>query len=107
MLSQLLYGEPNVTKGEELGVGLSADENIMWLEVLCSMCITQDEHEDFDLTDASAVTNAITPLVTEVNAKERRRCFKTHSPIGLLQTLLTPQSKIIHVARNPRVVILI
>ena len=31
-----------------------------------------------------------------------RRCFKSHSPLGILEPLLTSQGKVIHIARNPK-----
>lgn len=34
--------------------------------------------------------------------ERRRRCFKSHSPLGILEPLLTSQGKIIHIARNPK-----
>ena len=99
MLSLLLYGEGNAAQGQEVGVGLSTDERVMWLEAICAINASSLTDED-----EVEVVKAIQPLLTRVNDQEGPRCFKSHSPLGLLQYMLTSKSKIIHVARNPKVI---
>jgi hypothetical protein len=78
MLSLLLYGEGNAAQGQEVGVGLSTDEHVMWLEAICAINASS-------LTDKDEVevVKAIQPLLTRVNDQEGPRCFKSHSPLGL------------------------
>jgi hypothetical protein len=43
--------------------------------------------------------NVVTHTQTTPN---RRRCFKSHSQLGLVEPLLTSQGRVIHIARNPK-----
>lgn len=85
ILSHLIYSEPTSSSG--LGVGLKRDENIFWLEMLCGATLEE-------INQYIHIINT-TPL-------NQRRCFKSHSPLGLVEPLVNAQGKIIHVGRNPK-----
>jgi hypothetical protein len=95
ILSYILYNEPNSPDG--ICVGLTPDENIVWFEAQCIPGGSGATGGDpADLTAHAQAT------LDRVNGNPRRRCFKSHSPLGILEPLMTSQGKVIHVARNPR-----
>jgi hypothetical protein len=101
IVSHIVYEEPNAPQGG-VAVGLTSDENIMWFEAQCVPPVhIKDtlhclENEDFDCTEFATET------LNRVNASPKRRAFKSHSPLGILEPLLTAKGKVIHVARNPK-----
>jgi hypothetical protein len=92
MLSLLLYDEANTGNGGQdgIGVGLSEGHHIVWMEAIAGMHSKTGQEEE-----------AIAYL-HRVNAAPARRCFKSHSPLALLEPLVTARGKVIHVARNPK-----
>jgi hypothetical protein len=95
ILSYILYNEPNSPDG--ICVGLTPDENIVWFE---AQCIPGGSGATGG--DPVALTAHAQATLDRVNANPKRRCFKSHSPLGILEPLITSQGKVIHVARNPR-----
>jgi hypothetical protein len=111
ILSYILYNEPNSSDG--ISVGLTPEENIVWFEAQCipgGSQATLPPQENNTTTDAEAIEAAITASLTahaqenlhRVNTNPKRRCFKSHSPLALLEPLITSQGKVIHVARSPK-----
>lgn len=95
ILSYILYNEPNSPDG--ICVGLTPDENIVWFE---AQCIPGGSGATGG--DPAELTAHAHATLDRVNGNPRRRCFKSHSPLGILEPLITSQGKVIHVARNPR-----
>lgn len=101
IVSHIIYNEPNAKDGG-LAVGLTTEENVPWFEAQCvppehiASTLHATENEDFDCTEFARNT------INSINASEKRRVFKSHSPLGILEPLLTAQGKVIHVARNPK-----
>jgi hypothetical protein len=91
MLSLLLYGEANISNGGQdgIGVGLSEGHHVEWMEAIAGMHSRTGQEEAIAYVD-------------RVNATPTRRCFKSHSPLALLEPLITSRGKVIHIARNPK-----
>jgi aryl sulfotransferase len=100
IVSHLLFNEGSAEKG--VAVGLSTHEHVIWFEAqcipntLCAETVNSKEILAVDCTDHAA------DFISQINNIPTRRCFKTHSPLGILEPLLTSQGKVIHVARNPK-----
>jgi hypothetical protein len=100
IVSHLLFNEGSAEKG--VAVGLSPHEHVIWFEAqcipntLCAETVTSKEVQTIDCTAHA------TEFISQINNIPTRRCFKTHSQLGILEPLLTPQGKVIHVARNPK-----
>jgi hypothetical protein len=117
IVSYLLFQEPNTSEG--IGVGLTYHENVVWFEAQCTNSQVKEailnsknkkNSDDFvsdviDITDSTSdnieyINNLHMETGSEDNGK--RRCFKSHSPLGILEPLVTAKGKIIHIARNPK-----
>lgn len=85
VLSHIVYQESSAGKQEGVAVGTTRHENIMWMEALSGIHKKEE-------------------IIEQVNnePETRIRCFKSHSPISLLEPLVTSKGKVIHVARNPK-----
>jgi len=118
-----VHNEPNTSDG--IGVGLTDKEHVMWFEAQCTnrevteMILASNKSVDATSTTTSSqeskmvdITASATENINYINnlylhdndtsEVKRRRCFKSHSPLGLLEPLLTAQGKVIHIARNPK-----
>lgn len=86
-----MYGDENIGNGshEGIGVGLSEGHHIEWMEAICGI-------------KSKIANDDAVAYLKRVNDSPGRRCFKTHSPLALLEPLVTASGKVIHVARNPK-----
>ena len=122
ILSHLLFQEPNSSEG--IGVGLTYAENVVWFEAQCtnenfSNVIRNSKMSAEELKESGIMTEDVMDITASARAnvdyinnlyqencdmysQKRRRCFKSHSPLGILEPLLTSKGKIIHIARNPK-----
>jgi hypothetical protein len=105
ILSYILYNEPNSSEG--ISVGLTPEENIVWFEAQCipggsQPTLPSQTNGDNDLDTTTRLTAHAQQNLHRVNTNPKRRCFKSHSPLGLLEPLITRHGKVIHVARSPK-----
>jgi 5-methylcytosine-specific restriction endonuclease McrA len=100
IVSHLLYNEGSADRG--VAVGLSSDENVIWFEAQCIANTIIAETANSKEVVTVDCTDYATEFLAQINNLPTRRCFKTHSPLGILEPLITSKGKVIHVARNPK-----
>ena len=87
VVSHILYGESSSGNCDGVCIGLDEAENTWWLEAQCG--------------EATGTERDMVKMANDL-PESRRRCFKSHSPLGTVEPLLTAKGKVIHVARNPK-----
>ena len=101
ILSLLVFNEGNARTGG-VAVGLTMEEHVPWFEAQCvpsthiRSTLHSTEPESFDCTEFA------NHMIHEVNTSNKRRIFKSHTPLGLLEPMVTSRGRVIHVARNPK-----
>lgn len=100
IVSHLLFHENSAERG--VAVGLSPNEHVIWFEAQCvPSTLVAETANSKDVVTVDCTDHA-KDLLSQINNISARRCFKTHSPLGILEPLITSQGKVIHVARNPK-----